>query len=273
MKRSKLTIYLLLVGTCTGPAFAQSNYSKTVELSPLRISYAELQAVLDKGASLMGAANGSLHLLQREEMRLQEGELRVNIWGHQLEGDARLPKTLDRFDYTAWTGDAAPVSHLSLSFSNYSRTLSVEGRGPDQVDAVFSALRDELSKLSTPIGGPFFSVVRVVLISTLALGLFFLVSWWIWMETRSRIILGPTVLVVVLLIALIILPIGDLLSGFAVVRRDASFIVRYGADISLWGLILGILGTGLSLIPLFLEKAGREARGGPEGDISPASRK
>jgi hypothetical protein len=191
--------------------------------------------------------------------------------GHRLEGDARLPKTLDRFDYTAWTRDAAPVSFLSLSFSNYSRTLAVEGQGPDQVDAVFTALRDELSKLSTSIGGPLFWVLRITLISVLALSLFFLVSWWIWMETHRRIILGPTVLVVALLVALIILPVGDLLSGFAVVRGDASFIVRYGAEISFWGLIVAILGTGLSLIPLFLEKGSREVRGGSKEDISRAS--
>lgn len=270
MKRSKLIICLLLVGTYTCPAFAQNNYSKIVEIPPLRISYAELQAVLDKGASLMSAANGSLHLLWHEEMRLQERELRVNKWGHRLEGDARLPKTLDHFDYTAWTRDA-PVTLLSLSFSNYSRTLSVEGQGPHEVDAVFIALRDELSKLSTSVGGPLFSVLRITLISVLALSLFFLASWWIWMETRPRIILGPIVLVVVLLVALIILPIGDMLSGFVAVREDASFIVRYGAEISFWGLILGILGTGLSLIPLFLEKRSREVRAAPKEGISRAN--
>ena len=263
MKRSQLTFCLLLLGTCTCPAFAQSNYSKTVEIPPLRISYAELQAVLDKGASLMSAANKSFHSLQREEMRLQERELRVSIWGHQLEGDARLPKTLDRFEYIAWTGNAAPVSRLNLSFSSYSRTLSVEGQGPDQVEAVFIALRDELSKLSTSIGGPFFSALRVMLISILVFGLFFLVAWWIWMQTRRRIIVAPTVLVLVLLVALIIVPVGELLSGFAVVRGDAPFIMRYGADISFWGLLLAILGTGLSLIPLFLEKRGREATSDP----------
>jgi hypothetical protein len=34
-------------------ALAEINYSKNVELPPLRISYAELQAVLDKAASLI----------------------------------------------------------------------------------------------------------------------------------------------------------------------------------------------------------------------------
>lgn len=247
MKHSGLAL-LCLVASWTCPALAEINYSKTVELPPLRISFAELQTVLDKGASLMRAANESIPLW-REEMDLRKGELRVEMSGHRLDQErARIPQTLDRLEYTASTRDAAPVSRLNLSFADYSRTLSVQGQSPDQVDAVFSAMRDELSKLSTPIGGPGFKFLRFLSISILAWALLALGSSWA--QTRRRFFLLPISLVVALLVALIVLPIGELFAGFAVVRGDASFMVRYGPEISFWGLVVGAVAIALSLIPL-----------------------
>lgn len=209
----------------------------------------------------MGAANGSAPL-RREELDLQRGELRVRMSGHRLEQDrARLPQTLDRFEYTASTRDAAPVSRISLSFWDFSRTLSVEGQSPDQVDAVFSVLRDDLWKLSTLIGGPIFGSLRFMAMFLLGLGLLFLGSSWL--QTCRRTLLAPILFVVALLIALVFLPIDDLLSGFTVVRGDASFMVRYGAEMSFWGLIIGVIGLGLSLVPLLRQPGVREAKNGP----------
>jgi hypothetical protein len=257
VKLANCTVFLLVLIFRPPPALAAINYSKTVELPPLRISYAELQVVVDKAASLMNATNGSIPL-SREEMDLRKKELRVQMSGHRMaDAEATLPAALDRFEYTAWTKEeTAPVSRLNLSFSNYSRTLSVQGTSPDQVDAIFSALRDKLASLSTPFGGDWVGFVRGVAVMILAMGLLFLAD--LWRVTRRRIILGPALLMVALLLALILLPIGDLFAGFTVVKGDASFMVRYGAQISFWGLMVGVVALVSWLVHLVVPTGRRD---------------
>lgn len=40
-----------------------------------------------------------------------------------------------------------------MSFRDFGRSLTVSGNFPDQIDAVFSAMRDDIQRLSTPFGG------------------------------------------------------------------------------------------------------------------------
>ena len=250
-----LPLCVVLLAICTSPGRAQIIYSKSVDLPPLRISYAELQTVLDKAASLMNTANMSAPLW-REEMQLEKGVLRIRISGHQLEREgARLPEAIDQFEYIAWSRDSAPVGRLNLSFSNFSRTLSAEGQSPDQVDAIFSALRDDLWNFSTSIGGLYVSLFRFLFGLFLAVGVFLLTV--VWAESRDSTFLTPALVGAVLLAALILLPIGDWLSGFAAVRGDASFVVRYGAEISFVALIVGLIALGISLVPLVRPTGGK----------------
>ena len=144
MKHLGLVLFFLVTNFAC-PALAQTNYSKTIDLPPLRISFADLQTILDKSASLMKVANGSIPL-SREKIMLRKGGLRVEISGHRLDQDqAKIPEILDSLQYSALTPDVAPVSYIFIDFGDYRRTLSVEGESPDQVDAVFSVIRDELS--------------------------------------------------------------------------------------------------------------------------------
>jgi hypothetical protein len=80
---SRIAIVLVLV-TCGRLAIADTNYSRTVELPPLRASFADLQAALDKVSSLVNAANKDSSIWQ-EELQLQKEEQRVKMPGHRLE--------------------------------------------------------------------------------------------------------------------------------------------------------------------------------------------
>jgi len=243
-------ILLVLLTVSGHPALADTNYSKTVDLPPLRISFAELQDILNKGASLHTVANGSTPLW-REEIELRKGELRIKITGRRLDPDgAKIPKDIDSFEYTAVTRDSASISRLALNFADYRRSLSVEGQSPEQVDAVFSALREDLSKLSTSVGGSglkFFVGMPFIFILVSAL------IWlgFAWLQMRRRILLVPISICTVFLLAVLLLPIDALLAGFSAVRGDASFIVRYGPEISFYGLVVGSGAILISLIPLF----------------------
>jgi hypothetical protein len=265
-------ILLVLLAISGHSALADTNYSKTVELPPLRISFAELQAILDKGASLLTVANGSTPLW-REEIELRKGELRVKITGHRLDPDgAKIPKDIDSFEYTALTRDPASISRLALSFADYRRSLSVEGQSPEQVDAVFSALREDFSKLSTSVGGSGlkvflgFPLIWLLLMVLLCLG-------GAWFQTRRRFLLMPASICAGLLAAVLLLPINDLLAGFSAVRGDASFIVRYGPEISFWGLVVGAVAIPISLIPLFYGRTPKTEKPAPNNVLKGTRRK
>jgi hypothetical protein len=209
-----------LLATSVFTAHAQTNYSKTIELPPLRISLAQLQSILDKGASLMQAANGSTPLY-RDEIDLSSGETKITIPGHRLEPDrARIPEEIDGFEYTVSTRDPAPISRLQLRFDDYRRTLSVEGSSPDLVDASFAALRSELFALSNFFGGfvhrTFFYAILIALFVILLF-----VTLAVWERRHNNSIFIPIVLSLCIIIAvLILLPINDFLAGFLVTKGE-----------------------------------------------------
>jgi hypothetical protein len=244
-------IFFFLLAMCSCLSFAETNYSKRIELPPLRISFEELQNILNKAASLMRTAN-ALTSIKYEKMTMGKGELTIAMSGYRLDDNlAKIPKSLDSFEYTARVSeDIAPVTSVKLSFADYQRTLSIDGQSPDQVDAVFAALRDEISRLSTPFGGSTirfmlgFPAMYCLVLALLGLALFGFV--------HSRyVVLLPISIIVMFLAALIFLPINDLFSGFSVVHGDASFIVRYEPQIALFSLAAGLIMIPLSLIPLF----------------------
>lgn len=268
------TLYfiLFLIVIISPVGYAETNYSKTIELSPLRISFSELQSVLDKGASLISAANGSTPLW-REELELKKNELRVKITGHQLNPEGvNVPNNIDSFEYIALTREPSPITRVSMSFSDYKRFMLVEGYSPEQVDAVLSALREDLTKMSTSIGGInhklYFGALPkfILIIFTLLLG----ISWF---QARSNTILLPISICVVFLTVLFIMPIDDFLAGFSAVKGNASFTVRYGAEISFWGLVFGAVSITLSLIPLLFGKASKSEGSATKNTLKRAHRK
>lgn len=251
-------ILLALLATSGYPATAATTYSKTAELPPLRLSFSELQAILDKGAALMSAANSSAPMWE-DELQLRKGPIRVKIAGHRLDPEgARIPKEIDFFEYTARTQPPASVTRLALSFQEYTRSLSVEGQSPEQVDALFSALRDDLSALSTSIGGAllkFFLLIPVPIALTVALLSLCYNQYQARPQRRAndrrirRRILQRALICFILLSMWVVLPIDDIFAGFSAVRGEASFVVRYGPQISLSSLVLGV--SAMLIPPLF----------------------
>jgi hypothetical protein len=260
---SRIAIFLVAsFATCARLAIADTNYSRTVELPPLRVSFEDLQAILDKVSSLVIVANkGSSNW--EEELQLRKGEQRIKMSGHRLEPEgAKVPRSIDSFEYTgrvSYTGrdsDEAPITHVAISFYDYKRSVSVEGRSPEQVDAMISALRDDLSKLSIPFGnfGKTFLTWPGLLFGgpIWLLGLALFVIWRNWVQTRRRILVVPAMIFVLLLIALLVLPLDEIFAGFSAVHGEAYLLIRYGPEITFLGLVftfLGLVGTVISLFP------------------------
>lgn len=186
--------------------------------------------------------------LRREEVSLYKSGQRVTISGHVLNAErARLPQTIDRFEYTASALEPAPLTRIEMSFYDFSRTLRVEGSSPDQVDALFSTLRDDLISASSLLGGTFqksfiFSFLFVLLIANI---IHTLIDW---IKSKKRPSLPPLVFSVICLIIISVLPVGEIFAGFSAIQGEASFMVRHGPVISFLGLVVSLAGILISYL-------------------------
>lgn len=252
MSKLKIICSLWVFLVFIWPAAAQTNYSKSTEFPALRVSISDLQAVLAKANSLISASNVSNKAPPwREEIEVRNGELKIKVSGHQLEVvGAKLPKVIDTFEFNFSVRDGV-IEGVGISFRDFSRTLTVSGNSPDQVDAVFSALRDDIQKLSTPFGGSQLkSVLGIILFTILGNALLYLTLSYF--QEKQKIYLLPISIVVGLAVMLFVLPWSEMLAGFIAVSGDASFMVMYGAQISFWGFVVGLIALPVSIIPLLI---------------------
>jgi hypothetical protein len=140
---------------------AGTTYSRSADLPPLRMSFSDLQSLINSANSLITAANGKDGT--RERIEVGKGQDHIEVVGNPPNLDAsRLPDKLNSVYYTAeaipntnsyGTDDDAPVSRIEISFHDFNRSLVVKGTSPDEVDATFSALKDRTIKYSSVIGG------------------------------------------------------------------------------------------------------------------------
>jgi hypothetical protein len=243
----KMTIIMFLLFSFMHSYATEVNYSKKAELPPLRISFSDLQKILDKAASLMASANSKDGFqLRREDVSLYKGGQRVTISGHILNAErAKLPQTIDEFEYTASASEPAPLTRIEMWFYDFSRILRVEGSSPDQVDAVYSTLRDDLISVSSVIGGPVQRFFIVCILSALPICyIFFTLINWITSKIRPS--LPPLAFSVICLIIILVLPVGEILAGFSAIQGDASFLVRYGPVASFLGFIISFVAIPIS---------------------------
>src|SRR5438445_370337 len=136
-------------------------YIRTRELPALKISFADMQSVLEKAANLLSDANVNApkkkEFFFRETLTLGKEPDQIEIAGHSFPANARLPKVAYPLSYSySWTD--APVSKLQLDLGDWTRRLSVSGTAVDQVEAISAALERDLSQ-HTAIGG---DMVRTV---------------------------------------------------------------------------------------------------------------
>lgn len=231
-------------------ASAQANYTKTTEIPPLRVAFADLQAVIDKTEKLVSSANAGARP-RREELVLKSGVIQITIPGRTLAlQNAKIPEKIDSFTYTYSMADRASVTQVSLDFSDYRRTLMVEGSSPEQVDAIFAATQEDLMNISSAIGG---SGIKTLLGFPAYLILMTIMGWIgsDWYSTRSARSLGILISAMCVMLLLALLPTASLLAGFLAIRGEPSFMIRYGPEISFIGLILAVVGIPLSVSQLF----------------------
>lgn len=230
---------------------AQPVYTKSSSLSPIRVTYDELEAVLSKASAFMASVNANTTTQPfTEKIMIEQGESKIEIPGHYFQtSELTLPKVARRFTYTAsaYSLDNVPIISISLDFDDYRRTVKVEGRSPEQVDALFALLKNDLNGLSSAFGGWNFRILSGFTILTICISAV-IVFVGIYFLKRNRRIVLPLVLSLLSIILLNILPFEQILAGFSVSKFDPSFVARYAPQISFWGLIISFLGIPISFI-------------------------
>ncbi|MNY12008.1 hypothetical protein D3C86_1450680 [compost metagenome] len=180
----------------------------------------------------------------REEVKLKAGKTEVVIGGRLiLPSGARVPDQIDSFTYMfSSSAEDAPVKRVYVDLRDYARTLTVEGSSPEQVDAVFITIREDINNLSSVVGGGAWTLLFGVP-AYLLLVMLLVLSSLIWFLDRHPAALVLLIFTATALSLILILPMKELLAGFMATKGEPSFLVRYAPQI-------GFAGLALSVVPI-----------------------
>jgi hypothetical protein len=249
-------------------SFSSNVYTKETDLLPIRLSDTELQKEIDKISNLIRLANagvtkGYISLKgYKEGVTFVSGKTKIEISGHRfLSAEVGIPKASYGFqyDYHAFF-EEAPITVVSLDFRDEFRTIRITGNSPDQVDAIFSTIESDFAEYSTFIGGSGNRVTgEIILLYLFSMGLIGGLIYCV--KSKKTRHIGIPISSAIGLILIFTLPFKDILAGFAVYRGEASFIVRYGYQISFASLLITLLAIPLSyFIPLIFSEAKNSTR-------------
>lgn len=260
-----VVLALFTSASFAAPAVAQGReYSRRVELPPLRWTRTEFSRFLEKASQLASESEQGVPLdaaeqevLNREasggggqapgfswhseSLELKDGEYAIVIQSSDLDSvRARLPDVIRSASYSwrSLRNRAVPIASLSANFYDFSRTIQVSGASPDQVDAVCAALRDFCLKRGAPLGGFRVRSFGGFIFSVL-LGLC-LTSLGFWIQNRDRRALWVFVSMTWCLVIIAVFP-DDALAGFLVTQDDPRFVLKYAPELSILGLALPFL--------------------------------
>lgn len=238
-----------------------AEFSRSRELPCLVISSSDLDDILRKAHSLIVTANGAAGERQyvREAIKAGVSGDEVEILGYSSSGSVSLPRAAYCFSYTYYR-DGSSISSVRVELGDYSRRLSVTGEAQDQVEALTTLLLSNLLQHSRAIGGPLFRRMAGLLLF-LALALVGVISTVHLCQTGRYMSAGGPIISALGLILLLVLPFDTFLPGFALYQGDSAFLVRYGPEISFFGVVATVAGIPLSyFLPQWLQKPHKSKR-------------
>jgi hypothetical protein len=128
-----------------------------------------------------------------------------------------------------------------LSLSDFRRTIIVEGSRPDQVEALFALLKNELGKHAILLSGHElrFILLLLLMLMTAVVPVSYTPDFPLPINLYMKVLL--TVVVVSIWLSMLWVPYHEWLSGFTIYSGSASFASRYSAELTLLGVVLTVL--------------------------------
>jgi hypothetical protein len=253
----RLTVLICLSLSLATPSL----FSKTAEflenrtLPPLKLSAADLDAVLHKTQAFIASSNGS-----GGDQGSARESVKLGVHGHEIEiphfslaSSVAFPREIFKFSYTYHLPDG-PISSVTIALGDYSRRVSVTGQVEDQVKATSSLIEKDLLRFSTIIGGASFRRLAGVCLSVIFLVFVGVGGAW-WWRARLYNALGMLICSAVGLLLVLFVPWHRYLPGFALYQSYSPFLlIRYAPEIFFLILVAALLGIPLSYFLLRKER-------------------
>jgi len=222
-----------------------TSYSRSGEFPPLKLTYDDMRTLLQRiHAILTPPETRSDNRYTINKLTIADGKLRVDMditddW--EINEQGRFPKV--SFDLRYQFYDSySKVEKIDISFSDYSRKVSVQGTDPNQVDSAYDSLTAMIKEHTTWIGGSSFRAQSGALLACVGL----LCFWVPYVSDRVKAPLSIRWTFIIAGLGLLILvttwtlPYDRWLPGFAIYAGPLSFAERYSSQITLIGLLLGL---------------------------------
>ena len=237
-------------------AAQDAEFSRSRDLSPLKLAATDLDTILLKAQSLIAAANGaSQQQFVRESVKLGVSGNEIEIPHFSLASSVAFPKELFRFSYAYYQSDK-PIASVTIDLGDYSRRVLVSGKSADRVEKICDALSEDLRRHSTMIGGAMFRRVSGVCLSII-LPLCVMFSGVYWWSTRCASALGMLAASATGLSLVLFVPWNRCLPGFVLYQSYSPFVlIRYAPQIFFLSLVASLAGIPLSyFLPRWRKKA------------------
>lgn len=236
---SRVLVVLFLV--TANLAYSQGdrpNSKLESEFYPIRANYEELYSIIEQIRSVASSANQNTpDRYAFESLRLQGQELTVEVPdGFTFQDLAGAPEAATDVYYILSHSDGG-ISNVTIRLSDHQRNISVAGHSREQVEALHGLLNTKLNEHTVTIGGINWQAGMSIFL--LLLGALFL-SASPAAPTRTTLTVlatsGP-----LMILAAFMAPWSSWLPGTLIFIEGTSFVHRYSAEISFFGVIAGFV--------------------------------
>ncbi|MBM9547788.1 hypothetical protein JWG40_12215 [Leptospira sp. 201903074] len=252
MKKYLSIIIIFLIPTILS---SKTTYSQEIKLPPLRVSYTDLQNLLNIIDSLKEKSEIENDIIY-ERIVLRDNNRIIQIDDSKnIPLESNIPESINDFSYNYFVKGEKSITRIELNFYDYERTLRISGNSPIKVDAALYLLQNELEKLSSSIGGDFFIfIIKSISIMIIVIILFFTIALYKKLSIYSIFWMCTTIFTIAYVIFFSSFEL--LFSGFSAIRGDANFLVKNGPMISFLSLVssaLQIIHPFKQIVQLFKE--------------------
>src|SRR5713101_5215623 len=233
---------------------SSTTFTRETRFGPISMSQDQLASLINKLESIARTANASIAPDRIDHsLRLGDDVNSIRISGEIASSTiSAAPAVVTSANYEYRTTDA-PISRVEMQFWDTQRSITVEGKSLEQVEALMGVAVGALSNSHALFGG---SLHRIIAGAILVLIGVFLPSLTFLSSGRSvkwaLSIVGPA-----LALSVMLLPWDRWFPGTAIYSGEASFIVRHAAIICFLGVVVRII---TSCLVLFLGPRLRRSR-------------
>jgi hypothetical protein len=234
-------------------ASAETTYSRSLELPPLRLSHLDFFDTITRIRDFRNT-DGPDTAYIRENLTARRDELEVELDGTFSEGDlASLPRVVDEVRYHVY-GEGG-VASVVIDLEDDRRWVAVQGSASEQVDALAALIEKDLREHSHMLGGP-----RVRSLSYLTLffsGMAFVFIGGLLFNRGSVSKPGYAAILVLSVLgmaAAFVVLTSPWPPGFAMFQDTPGFLSRHSALFTFIALIIAVVGGVMSAAKALLRK-------------------